>query len=186
MAATAALHEEVGPARTTLAEVARRAGVERLTVYNNFPTLEDLVAACQAHFLAAHPPPPIAPEGRVTFAALERSLAAIYGWYRANRRMERNVHRDRHAVPALDRLMRANADPALAAAAARYAAELGRDPAGRQAVGRMLSVALDFRTWETIAESGADDAEIARLFTAAARCIAPAGPAGSRRRLSSG
>ncbi|MBA2357350.1 MAG: TetR family transcriptional regulator, partial [Actinobacteria bacterium] len=35
-AVTAALHEEVGPARTTIAEIARRAGVQRLTVYKNF------------------------------------------------------------------------------------------------------------------------------------------------------
>src|ERR671930_405977 len=56
-AATAALHEEVGPARTTIAEVARRAGVQRPTVYNNFPRERELFAACQAHFLAEHPPP---------------------------------------------------------------------------------------------------------------------------------
>ena len=35
--ATVALHEEVGPAKTTVAEIARRAGVQRLTVYNHFP-----------------------------------------------------------------------------------------------------------------------------------------------------
>jgi len=30
--ATLALHQEVGPARTTVAEIARRTGVQRLTV----------------------------------------------------------------------------------------------------------------------------------------------------------
>src|SRR3954470_17496284 len=45
-AATAALHEEVGPARTTTSEVARRAGVQRPTVYSNFPRERDLFAAC--------------------------------------------------------------------------------------------------------------------------------------------
>src|SRR5437764_8019332 len=61
-AATAALHEEVGPARTTIAEIARRAGVQRPTVYSNFPREGELFAACQAHFLTEHPPPdPTAP-----------------------------------------------------------------------------------------------------------------------------
>ena len=35
--ATMELHKEVGPAKTTVAEIARRAGVQRLTVYNHFP-----------------------------------------------------------------------------------------------------------------------------------------------------
>ena len=55
--ATVALHEEVGPARTTVAEVARRAGVTRLTVYNNFPEERELFAACQGHWMRAAPAP---------------------------------------------------------------------------------------------------------------------------------
>src|ERR1700680_2796204 len=55
--ATSALHEEVGPARTTVAEIARRAGVQRLTVYNHFPNEEGLFAACSDHWLAQNPPP---------------------------------------------------------------------------------------------------------------------------------
>src|SRR6202521_1714519 len=55
--ATSALHEEGGPARTTVAEIARRAGVQRLTVYNNFPTETDLFAACGEHWMAQNPPP---------------------------------------------------------------------------------------------------------------------------------
>ncbi len=57
VAATVALHEEVGPARTTIADIARRAGVQRLTVYNTFPDAAELFRACQAKFLAEHPPP---------------------------------------------------------------------------------------------------------------------------------
>src|SRR5919204_3864297 len=57
--ATAELHEEVGPARTTVAEIARRAGVQRLTVYNNFRDDRELIAACQRHFLELNPPPDV-------------------------------------------------------------------------------------------------------------------------------
>ncbi len=35
--ATVELHRTVGPARTTISEIAKRAGVQRLTVYNHFP-----------------------------------------------------------------------------------------------------------------------------------------------------
>jgi len=59
--ATVALHEELGPARTTIAEIARRAGVQRLTVYNHFPEESDLFAACQGQFLAPQPPPDFGP-----------------------------------------------------------------------------------------------------------------------------
>src|SRR3981081_1240793 len=62
VAATVALHQEVGPARPTIATNARRAGVQRLTVYNNFPQVSDLLRSCQRHFLAANPPPDIAPD----------------------------------------------------------------------------------------------------------------------------
>ena len=50
--ATVALHEEIGPARAAVAEIARRAGVARLTVYNHFPEDADLFAACRGAFLA--------------------------------------------------------------------------------------------------------------------------------------
>jgi hypothetical protein len=36
-AAAVALHQDVGIAKTTVADIARRAGVQRLTVYNHFP-----------------------------------------------------------------------------------------------------------------------------------------------------
>src|SRR3954464_14031038 len=55
--ATAALHADVGPARTTVAEIARRAGGQRLTVYNHFPEERELFGACSAHFVMEVPPP---------------------------------------------------------------------------------------------------------------------------------
>ena len=54
-AAAAALHEEVGIAKTTVADIARRAGVQRLTVYNHFPDLNALLPACTAHWLDRAP-----------------------------------------------------------------------------------------------------------------------------------
>jgi len=44
--AVVALHEEVGPARTTVVEIADRAQVSRPTVYTHFPDERLLMTAC--------------------------------------------------------------------------------------------------------------------------------------------
>src|SRR3954468_1997120 len=81
-AATWGLHLEVGPAKTTISEIANRAGVQRLTVYNNFPDEASLLGACSAHYSGEHPPPDpgswegVRDPGRRTRAA----LGAIYAY----------------------------------------------------------------------------------------------------------
>ena len=169
VAATSKLHEEVGPARTSVAEIARRAGVERLTVYNNFPDVRDLLGACQAHFLASHPPPALGPDGtgRSQLTRLEEVLCDLYGWYRANQSMERNVHRDRHLVRQLDELMRDHADRAFVSAARGYARALATSQVRRKSIERLVAVAMEFGTWDLLAVGGAGDGEIARLFAQA-------------------
>src|SRR5215218_3804213 len=83
-AATAGLHDEVGPARTTVAEIARRAGVQRLTVYNHFPEDAALFGACQNRWMQLHPLPDLA----ATLARgqpadrLRAVLLGYYRWYR--------------------------------------------------------------------------------------------------------
>src|SRR6185369_15947630 len=95
---------------------ARRAGVERLTVYNHFPERGDLFAACQRHFLAAHPRPSLGPHPeREPETGLRSVLTDLYRWFRENAAMERHIHRDRAAVPELDALLESTADPALKA-----------------------------------------------------------------------
>src|SRR5438874_10175056 len=94
--ATVALHEEVGPAKTTVAEIARRAGVQRLTVYNHFPDERELYAACSSRYLADHPPPQLEdvfelddPKRRVAMA-LER----VYTRYEETQDMMAKILRD--------------------------------------------------------------------------------------------
>src|ERR671914_1354450 len=110
--ATAELHEEVGPARTTVAEIARRAGVQRLTVYKNFPDEYELFAACQRHFLAENPPPDPSPALAIADPGerLDAVLHRLYRWYRRTERMSAKVRRDREIVPALDCLMARTTD----------------------------------------------------------------------------
>jgi len=159
VAATEELHREVGPARTTIADIARRARVERLTVYNHFPELTQLLGACQARFLSGHPPPDIAPGNVSRVMAperLEQALADLYRWFRENEPMERHVHRDRLLLPELDELLRHNADPVFDRAAAAYAGLLTRSPRKAAAIRRLVRLALDFRTWELVAAGGSD------------------------------
>src|SRR5512146_2415532 len=55
--AVISLHEEVGPSRTTVSAIARRAGVQRLTVYRHLPDERLLLEACASRWISEHPPP---------------------------------------------------------------------------------------------------------------------------------
>ena len=173
VAATVALHESVGPARTTIAEIARRAGVQRLTVYNTFPDTRDLFRACQGRFLAENPPPDLSPRPEADpLPGVHGALRRLYAWYRATEAMERHVHRDRHLVAALDELMAATGDARLAAMADAHAAAI----AGRRAAGAPLKalvrLAFQFHTWEVLAQEQLTDDRMARLMTTAIRAAA--------------
>jgi len=166
VAATAALHEKVGPARTTIADIARRAGVQRLTVYNNFPELGDLLSACQGHFLGGSPPPDLAPgvPAERAPARLESALEDLYEWYRKNEALQRNVNRDRHLIPELDQLLRRSSDVRFDAAASDYARLLGGTSKAASSVRPLIRLALDFGTWQRLAGEGLSDRAMARLM----------------------
>lgn len=165
--ATVTLHEEVGPARTTIADIARRVGVQRITVYKAFPDLRDLFAACQARFLAGKPQPDLAPSsGEEPVTRLEAVLTKLYAWYRNTEAMERNVHRDRHLVPALDALMATSGDVRLDALADAHAKAVAHGKP-RAATRALIRLALEFRTWELFAHQGITDRRIARLLVGA-------------------
>ena len=173
--AAAELHEEVGPAETTVAEIARRAGVSRLTVYRHFPDNTSLYPACSAHHLSQHPLPDfeaaLAPQDPVE--RVGSLLRTVYGgWYREQRRMMRNLLRDRGADPALDEFMAANSDVALAGIADLLTAgfEVGSDQAAR--LRPLVRLALDFWTWERLAGEGMDDDGAAALMTDAIASVA--------------
>jgi AcrR family transcriptional regulator len=166
-AATAELHQEVGPARTTIAEVARRAGVQRPTVYNNFPHERELFAACQAHFLAEHPLPDPTPALALA-DPLERvrgALIGLYAWYRETESMTANVQRDRLLLPELDALVADTADrqlDELAGALAQGVAGVEEPPVATLALVRL---ALEFSTWRRLTLDGLSDADAASLMT---------------------
>lgn len=97
------LHGSIGPARTTVSDVASRAGVQRATVYRHFPDDAALFAACSAHWADANPLPDPAnwreiddPRDRLRVA-----LEELYGFYARNEAMLDNTTRDEPRVDAL-------------------------------------------------------------------------------------
>jgi AcrR family transcriptional regulator len=97
------LHGTVGPARTSLSAVAKRAGVQRATLYRHFPTEEVLFEACSTHYVTLNPPPDPTPwtEIRDPDERLRIALDSLYSWYERVEPMLTNVTRDLPLVPAL-------------------------------------------------------------------------------------
>lgn len=172
--ATLALHQEVGPAQTTVAEIARRAGVQRLTVYNHFPNETELFDACGQHSMEKNPPPD--PSAALALDSPDERLRAVLGplyrWYRKNARATENLQRDRLVLPALDTVMRIRMDKQFAYLADTLAA--GFAPKGRPAKGVRAAVglALDFWTWRRLAGEGMSDDAAAALMVGAVKTAA--------------
>ena len=165
-AAAAALHEEVGVGRTTVADVARRAGVQRLTVYNHFPDLQTLLPACSAHWLAAHPLPDLEPAFAIEDPAerLRAVLIGLYGWYRENAPLQRRVHGERATVPELDAWMAQSSDVLMSGFAERLSDGFERPDARA-----LVALALDFWTWQRLDREGLDDRAAAELMAGVVR-----------------
>ena len=172
-AATAELHEEVGPAKTTIAEVARRAGVQRPTVYNNFPRERELFAACQAHFLSEHPPPdPGAALGIADpLERTRRALAELYGWYRETEPMTGNVQRDRRLLPDLDLVLAETSDRQLDGLADELARGFAANAKARRRIRAIIRLALEFSTWKRLTADGLSDRDAAATMAGAAASL---------------
>ena len=161
------LHIELGPARTTVAEIARRAGVTRLTVYNHFADLEALLPACAGHFQSLHPTPDL--EGALAVEdPQERVSAALtlwYGWFRETAELWSKVLSDRVALPELDRFLDSGIDQWQRDLVVALAEPSGGPKAGHeQRV--LLRLAVDFWTWQRLNNEGLDDRQAADLMAA--------------------
>lgn len=102
-AATAALHEELGPRHTTIKAIAERAGVERLTVYRHFPDERAMFQACSAHWAERHPVPDPSTWGGIQdpLARVRQAIDAVFRYFEQNASMLRKVHRDLDEIPVL-------------------------------------------------------------------------------------
>jgi AcrR family transcriptional regulator len=165
--AAAELHEEVGVGQTTVADIARRAGVQRLTVYNHFADLEALLPACTAHWFERHPLPDLEP-AFATEDPRERVravLAAFYPWYRENQAMQARVQGERSTVPELERWMASTADVRMDALAGALTEGFGHEGAAAERTRVLIRLALDFWTWRRLSREGLTDDQAAALMS---------------------
>lgn len=165
------LHRTVGPANTKVTEVAERAGVSRMTVYNHFPTDADLFAACSTHWIARHPFPDPAGWAAVSDPdeRLRLAFAELYAWYRRAEDMWDNVLRDAALVPAVGGLVDAQWWPFVDQMVDVLSRGWPRDgKSGDQRAA--LRLLVDFRTWQVLTGTGLDDARAAVLASSMAVC----------------
>ena len=76
----------IGAAQTTISEIAKRAGVGRVTVYRHFPDEETLFRACSGHYFSQHPFPASARWRRIPdpVERLATGLRESYAWHDEN------------------------------------------------------------------------------------------------------
>lgn len=99
--AAVTLHGSVGPARTTIAGIAEKAGVTRLTVYRHFPDDEALFSACSSHWLSQQqlPDPAVWSGHADPLDRLTVGLSDLYRFYRDGEDMLTRIHADWDALP---------------------------------------------------------------------------------------
>jgi AcrR family transcriptional regulator len=155
--ATVELHLTQGPAKTTISEIAERAGVNRLTVYNHFPDIADLLKACSRSWTERHPAPDPLPWAQIDDPRerLRRALTELYGFYERTEPMRANVLRDAETMPALAALLEGSVVPYLRAVRDLLAEGWEVSGAKEKRLLATLKLAIDFHTWRTLErESG--------------------------------
>lgn len=156
------LHGTVGPAQTTVTDIAARAGVGRQTVYRHFPDELTLVRACSGLYWERHPLPDLEPWRGIANpdARLRVALTESYAYHRQTENMMIRVFADvaDHPVmqPYYDHWRRA-AD----VVAAAWGARGNRRLLLRAAVGH----AIVFPTWRSLVrEQGLTDRQAVELM----------------------
>ena len=168
------LHTAYGPAQTTITDIAKRAGVERQTVYNHFPDELSLLKACSAHNRAINPPPDPDPWKLISEpqVRLRKALAEVYGYYRGNEQIIANVSRDAQANPNVAEVFEArikHQERMRDALAAGW--EEGDGQRHKQLYGA-LWVALEFQTWRALVrQQGFEDEEVIELMVGMVRSL---------------
>ncbi len=148
-----ALHEEVGPARTTIGAIADRAGVRRSTVYRHFRDEEELFDACSSHWRADNPPPDVGAWAAIDDPSerTEAALRELYAFYATTRRMYESLLRDEELGPVVRRRLRDFHDYLRSAQDVLMA---GRGLRGRAARRTRAAIghAVAFPTWHSLTQ----------------------------------
>jgi AcrR family transcriptional regulator len=167
------LHRTKGPARTTVSDVARAAGVQRHTFYRHFPEERDLLLACSGHFAEQEPPPEPAAWSGTTDPGerLRAGLSALYSWYERVEDMFTSVLRDAEVHPPTREVFELRSAESMRHVRAALAAGLGTGTRVQAA----LDLALDFHAWRRLRQSGLDAGQAAELMAEFVLGTVPAG-----------
>jgi AcrR family transcriptional regulator len=158
------LHRTKGPARTTLSDIARLAGVQRHTLYRYFPDERAMFAACSGQYVELNPPPDPAPWRTIEDRAvrLRTGLSELYEFYERTCDMLDCVLRDAE----VHELTRETVEASSGAAMASVRDALGDGLAGDRRTAA-LDLALDFRAWQRLRAAGLTNAEAAETMVRA-------------------
>lgn len=142
------LHGSIGPARTTVSDIAELAGVQRHTFYAHFPDERSLQLACSGLVFGRDPFPDARTWQAIDDASerLRIGLRAVYDWFGRNAALCGCVLRDaeHHA------LTREIAELRLGPPTAACRDVLGAKLTARQRA--LLRLALSFFTWRTLTQ----------------------------------
>jgi AcrR family transcriptional regulator len=161
-----ALHQRLGPARTSISAIAEHAGVRRSTVYRHFRDEEALFDACSSHWRAANPPPDSRAWAAVgdPAARTDAALHDLYAFYRRTHDMYTSLLRDEPVVPVVARRLR---DFHGYLRTIQDVLMAGRGLRGRAAQRTRAAIghAVAFPTWRSLTqEQGLSDADAVRLM----------------------
>ena len=166
------LHQERGPAYATISAIAKRARVERHTVYRHFPDLVALMRACTEHGMRTTGLPD--PDGWRTledpYERLRASLTAMYRYWRANQQLIANILRDSPVMPELVEGSAAYQD--LLGRVWQTVLEPWMSMPGQvgQRVRALAGTALEFGTWQSLTKRyGLSDEAAVDAMVAAVR-----------------
>lgn len=171
IAAAVSLHSQVGPARTTISEIARLAGVQRPTVYRHFPDEPSLFTACSSYGLTAHPLPDPERWSKVADPArrLRAGLDELYVYYRRHAERLSNILGDAETMPTLQQTNEVVFRSRIEHMQRVLAGAGDSSEISRAALGLMLQ----FHTWRSLARQGLNHHAIVEL---AARMVEGAHP----------
>jgi AcrR family transcriptional regulator len=157
------LHQKVGPKNTTIAAVAKRAGVQRLTVYRHFEDESSMLQACSGHW-ATQNPPPHEDDWQTIENLHERvyaALLAINKYFSKTEAMLAKVYRDASEVEALGPIMKGFDDHFN-----NIANNLALNLTNGETNDKLGSVArhlVRFSTWQSLSQENLSEEEIAQV-----------------------
>ncbi len=169
--AAVALHGSVGPARTTIAGVAERAGVTRLTVYRHFADDEALFSACSSHWLSQQQlaDPTAWSELPDPLERLNAGLTDLYRFYRDGETMLARIYGDWDVLPESHRTALQERNTLFRDALLEPFPAPGRSGRLRAVVGHAVS----FWTWRSLChDNGLSNQDAVHLMTSLAATTA--------------